>query len=290
MKNVVRIKQSGGFRLAYSEQFLVEELLPEAKFSSDQDFASFQVQTLKGLHRPFAADAFSAIQCELDSNQMIAGASRTVFYNMGENELDTYRRVQHLDVTRPAIFRNVGTAIFNTDFRSLAKWQQTPFFEDYYKPLNMLHTISLAYAMPFMMRGRVQLTYFREIGKQFEASLTKDEVEFLSIPFFYAWAYRWGIIDEAAIRAWFHLMVRRTPTQLFLLRSLVGMQRYSLAVLAEKFGIATRMANHHFAEVYDSILPLLDTAEIEGNASKMVDLAQAYQFLRFVGPYKPRRD
>lgn len=290
MKPVIRIRRSGGTRLAYSEQFLILELLEEASHATDPEFCAFQVETLRGLNRDFDPDAMSVVQCTLDANQMIASVSRTAFHKMAENELDAYRRVQHLDVTRPAIFRNIGTGVFNTDFRTLDAWRQTDIFRDYYQPLDMLHTVSLAYGVAHQGRARVQMTYFKRLGSQFAATLTKDEVEFLSIPFFLAWSFRGGLIDHPTLRRWLRLLIGRTPAQLFLLRAMVAMPRYSIDLLADRFGMGTRMVNHHFSEVYDSILPELDTGyEVPGNASKMVDIAQAYAFLRQTGDYRPRR-
>ncbi|MBV0911130.1 hypothetical protein [Anianabacter salinae] len=289
MKSVIRIRQSSGTRLAYSEQFLMGELLEEASHASDPDFSAFQVDTLRGLNRTFDADAMSVVHCTLDANQMIASIARMAFHSMAENELDAYRRVQHLDVTRPAIFRNVGTAVFNTDFRPLDAWQKTDIFRDYYLPLGMLHTASLAYAVQNLARARLQITYFKKIGRQFDASLHKDEVEFLSIPFFIAWSFRCGLIDHVTCKRWLRLLIGRTPTQLFLLRAMASMPRYSIDVLADRFGLGARMVNHHFAEVYDSILPELEAPyEVPGNASRMVDLAQAFGFLRLAGDYRAR--
>ncbi|EBA04967.1 hypothetical protein RB2150_12796 [Rhodobacteraceae bacterium HTCC2150] len=289
MSKVVRIKNTGGFRLAYSEQFLCQELPEAAMGLTDLNFSSFQVETLRGLHRSFSADALSVVHCTIDSNQMIAGTRAVSNYNMGENELDVYRRVQHLDVTRPAILRNIGTAVFNTDFRSLSEWRKTQIFREYYQPLNMLHSVSLSFAIPYKGAERLQMTYFKDVSNRFDANLTKDEVEYLSIPFYIAWAARWDIIDRETMMAWLTLLTKRSPIQLFLLRALASSPRYSLAALADKFGIATRMANHHFADVFDGVAPILTGRnEVAGNASKIVDLAQAFHFLAYVGDYRPR--
>lgn len=290
MKSVIRIKSSGGTRLAYSEQFLIGELLEEASHASDAAFTAFQIETLRGLNRSFNPDAMSMVLCTLDANQMIASVLHTASHGMVENELDAYRRVQHLDVTRPAIFRNIGTGVFNTDFRPLDAWEKTQIFQDYYRPLDLLHSVSLAYGVAYQGRSRLQLTYFKRLGRSYDESLTKDEVEFLSIPFFLAWSFRAGLIDHACLRGWLRLLCGRTPTQLFLLRGLVMMPRYSIDVLSKRYGISARMVNHHFAEVYDGILPELETSyDIPGNASKMVDIAQAFQFLRLTGDYHPKR-
>jgi len=290
MPKIVRIKNTGGFRLAYSAQFLLKELPEAVQTLTDRDFSIFQIETLRGLHRPFFADALSVVHCAIDSKQMIAGARAVSNYNMGENELDVYRRVQHLDVTRPAVLRNIGTAVFNTDFRSLNEWRKTPIFKEYYQPLNMLHSVSLAFAIPFKGNERLQMTYFKNLSSSFDAALTKDEVEFLTIPFYFAWANRWGIIDHDTMNLWLSLLVKRSPIQLFLLRSMASSSRYSLSALADKFGIATRMANHHFAEVFDSIAPIIThKQDVKGNASKMVDLARAFHFLAYVGEYRARQ-
>jgi hypothetical protein len=201
-----------------------------------------------------------------------------------------YRRVQHLDVIRPTIMRNIGTGIFNTDFYTLDAWREQPMYQEYYEPLGLLHTVSIAYEIPFKTDLRLQFTYFKEIGAAFAPTLTKDEVEYMSIPFYYIWAHRWGIIDEKTCQKWLNLMTSLNPTQLFLLRDLIARPRYSLPVTAEKFGINPRMVNHYYNQIYSGILGQLKTKyRIEGNASKMVDLAQAFHFLQFVGDFRPKR-
>ena len=80
----------------------------------------------------FDADALSVVFCQMDGNQMIAGAQNSVYLNMRTNELDVYRRVQHLDVIRPTIMRNIGTGIFNTDFYTLDAWREQPMYQNYF--------------------------------------------------------------------------------------------------------------------------------------------------------------
>lgn len=275
----------------YAAAKLNQALMQASRERTDNEFAAFQLSWLKKHIPEFDADAFSVIFCQMDSNQMIAGARNSVFMNMRASELDVYRRVQHMDIIRPTIMRNIGTGIFNTDFYTLDAWREQPMFQNYYEPLGLLHTVSIAYEIPFQTDLRLQFTYFKPITDQFSTTLTKDEVEYLSIPFYYIWAYRWGIIDEVTCIKWLHLLVGLNPTQLFLLRDLIARPRYSLPVVAEKFDINPRMINHYYAQIYSGILDQLQTGyKIEGNASKMVDLAQAFSFLRYIGDYRPKKE
>lgn len=274
----------------YAASKLQESLLKASNERMDNEFAIFQVNWMKKHIPEFNADAFSVIHCQMDGNQMIAGAHNALFMNIRASELDVYRRVQHLDVIRPTIMRNIGTGIFNTDFYTLESWREQPMYQEYYEPLGLLNTVSIAYEIPFKSDLRLQFTYFKEIGKAFAPTLTKDEVEYLSIPFYYIWAHRWGIIDEQTCQKWLTLMTALNPTQLFLLRDLIARPRYSLPITAEKFDINPRMVNHYYNQVYTGILGQLKTKyRIEGNASKMVDLAQAFHFLQFVGDFRPKR-
>jgi hypothetical protein len=274
----------------YSAAKLGGALLTASRERTDSEFAVFQIAWMQKHIPEFCADAFSVIFCQMDSNQMIAGARNSVFMNMRASELDVYRRVQHLDVIRPTIMRNIGTGIFNTDFYTLDAWREQPMYQSYYEPLGLLHTVSIAYEIPFKTDLRLQFTYFKSIESEFASTLTKDEVEYLSIPFYYIWALRWGIIDEITCARWLNLMTALNPTQLFLLRDLITRPRYSLPVTAEKFGINPRMVNHFYNQIYSGILSQLETNyNIDGNASKMVDLAQAFSFLHFIGDYRPKR-
>ena len=274
----------------YAAVKMQETLLKASRERMDNEFAIFQVNWMKKHVPEFDADAFSVIHCQMDGNQMIAGAHNSIFMNMRASELDVYRRVQHLDVIRPTIMRNIGTGIFNTDFYTLDAWREQPMYQEYYEPLGLLHTVSIAYEIPFKTDLRLQFTYFKEIGTAFAPALTKDEVEFMSIPFYYIWAHRWGIIDEETCQKWLNLMTALNPTQLFLLRDLIARPRYSLPVTAAKFEINPRMVNHYYNQIYSGILGQLKTKyRIEGNASKMVDLAQAFHFLQFVGDFRPKR-
>lgn len=275
----------------YSIDNLTQTLLKASSDRTESEFAAFQSKWMKKHVSEFDADAFSVIFCQMDGNQMIAGARNAIFLNMRANELDVYRRVQHLDVIRPTIMRNIGTGIFNTDFHTLDAWRDKPMYQEYYEPLGLLHTVSIAYDIPFQTDLRLQFTYFKTIGDAFSNVLTKDEVEYLSIPFYYIWAHRWGIIDLATLQNWLQLLSGLNPTQLFLLRDLISRPRYSLPVTAEKFGINSRMVNHYYNQIYNALLPQLNTTyKIEGNASKMVDLAQAYSFLRLIGDYRPKKE
>jgi|GEM_PF-2524907 len=274
----------------YFKGNLTQFLIAESQKRTDSEFAAFQINWMKKNIPELNADAFSVIFCQMDGNQMIAGARNSVFLNMRANELDVYRRVQHMDVIRPTIMRNIGTGIFNTDFHTLDAWREQPMYQDYYEPLGLLHTVSIAYEIPFQTDLRLQFTYFKTIDASFDEKLTKDEVEYLSIPFYYLWAHRWGLIDTVTLEKWMGLMAGLNPTQLFLLRDLIARPRYSLPVTAKKFDINPRMVNHFYNQVYNGLLGQIDiNYKIEGNASKMVDLAQAYQFLRYIGDYRPKK-
>lgn len=274
----------------YAETKLGSTLLAASRERTDSEFASFQTTWMRRHIPDFDADAFSVIYCQMDSNQMIAGARNEVFLNMRGNELDVYRSVQHLDIIRPTIMRNIGTGIFNTDFHTLDAWRDQPMYQNYYEQLGLLHTVSIAYEIPFQTDLRLQFTYFKSIETSFPQTLTKDEVEYLSIPFYFIWAQRWGVIDEVSCKKCLQLMIGLNPTQLFLLRDLIARPRYSLPLTAEKFGINPRMVNHYYNQVYDAILKQLDVKyKIEGNASKMVDLAKTFNFLHFIGDYRPNR-
>jgi hypothetical protein len=277
-------------RTPFSVTALTRELVTTSRESTDQEFAAFQSEWMKKYAPEFDADALSVVFCQMDGNQMIAGAQNSVYLNMRRSELDVYRRVQHLDVIRPTIMRNIGTGIFNTDFHTLDVWREQPMYQEYYEPLGLLHTVSIAYDIPFQTSLRLQFTYFKEIGTSFPSTLTKDEVEYLSTPFYYVWAHRWGLIDEVTLEKWLLMLSGLTPTHLFLLRDLIARPRYSLPVTAQKFGMNSRMVNHFYNQVYNSALAHLSTSyKIEGNASKMVDLAQAYHFLTYVGDFRPHR-
>ena len=273
----------------YSRIKMQHTLQDASRTRTDEEFSSFQLDWINKHLPGMKGDAISVIYCQMDGNQMIAGTHKNAYINMPANELDIYRSVQHLDVIRLAALRNIGTAIFNTDFYSLKAWPEQPMYKGYYETLGLLQTVSVAYAIPFHNNLRFQFTYFKAKGSEFEKNLTKDEIEYLSIPFYYLWAQRWGIIDEGTCQRWLHLMSGMNPTQLFLLRDLIAQPRYSLSLIAKNFQINPRMVNHFYIQCYDKILDALETKnQIEGNASKIVDLAQAFNFLQFVGGYRPR--
>jgi hypothetical protein len=287
MASILKIKNSPGTRFAYSRGFFLDELLVAADSDRDRDFVKFQLDCLSRFRRGFEVDACSVVLCGLDSNNLIANTNAAIGWNLPEGEVDAYRRCQRLEEPRAAVLRNAGTAVFHSDFRSLEEWRETPIFPQYYQPLNVLHSASVAFLVPFQSDQRVQFTYFKTLDRQFDPSLSKEEVVFLSAPFYFAWAYRWGLIDLATFREWLLLLVGCKPLQLFLLRALIAMPRYSLGRVSEMFGMQSRNVNHHFAEVYETVLPLLaGEGGFAGNASKMVDLAQAFHFLRYLGAYR----
>ena len=66
----------------YAASKLQESLLKASNERMDNEFAIFQVNWMKKHIPEFNADAFSVIHCQMDGNQMIAGAHNALFMNI----------------------------------------------------------------------------------------------------------------------------------------------------------------------------------------------------------------
>ncbi len=283
-QNTIRVRRSAEVKVAFSSNFLMRELYEAACKCDDLGFAKFQQQSLRSFLPGFDPHVLSVCVQEISKDGVIQAAERFRSVNIDSHAFLLYRKVHGTDEVFPHSWSNPGTAVFNTDFKSLDEWDDTRLYREFKSPLGLYHAILLTYQLPFTTEKYMKFVYDSGEGKTFCSKLTKDEVEYVTTPFLYAWLFKFGYIDEGTFTRILSLLSNITPLQLFLLRELVTIPVYQNKTVAEKFSISGRVVNNYFANVYAQISHLLpDRDALDSRAAPLVDLVRHFWFLNLAG-------
>lgn len=282
--NTIKVRRSSEVRSTFSPGFLIRDL-QEATFKcSDQEFARFHQESLRHLLPGFDPHVFSVCIQKISKS----GKLRTIDAYQGVN-IDAhahllYRKIHHTDGVFQASWLNPGTAVFNTDFKSLEEWHETRLYQEFKSPLGLYHAVLLTYQLPFSTEKFIKFVYDSGAGRTFCEKLTKDEIEYVTMPFTFAWLHKFGYIDDTTFRRILSLLENITPMQLFLLRELVNIPVYQNKTVAAKFKISGRVVNNYFANIYGQISHLLpDRTSLDARAAPLVDLVRHFAFLNVAG-------
>lgn len=280
----VRVRRSAEVKSTFSARFLFRELLEAAYKTDDLAFAKFQQESLRNLLPGFDPKALSVCVQEISGNGTFLAAECYRSVNIDPHAVSLYREVQCDDDVFPYSWSNPGTAIFNTDFKSLAEWDDTRFYQEFKSPLGLYHAVLLTYRLPFASQKFMKFVYDSGAGQRFCEKVTKDEIEYVTMPFMYAWLYKFGYIDQEAFVRILKFLTGLTPLQLSLLRELVNVPVYQNASVSQKFRISGRVVNNYFANIYGQISHLLpDRPSSNARAAPMIDLVRHFSFLNLAG-------
>ncbi|MEM8686872.1 MAG: hypothetical protein AAGF81_06070 [Pseudomonadota bacterium] len=280
----IRVRRSAEVKRTLSAQFLLRELLEAAVRCSDADFIKFQQNTLRELLPGFDPQVLSVSVQEISPDGTLMGAESFRSVNIDPSAILLYREVQDTDDVFPHSWSNPGTAVFNTDFRSMEQWKDTRLYQEFKSPLGLYQAVLLTYRLPFATQKFMKFVYDSGAGRQFCDRITKDEIEFVTTPFMYAWLFKRGYMDKAAFRQVLQLLTGLSPVQLFLLRELVNIPVYQNSSVAQKFRISGRVVNNYYANIYSQIAHLLpERPSRQSRAAPLVDLVRHYSFLSLTG-------
>lgn len=283
-QNTIRVRRSAEIRNTFSSRFLLQELKPAACKCDDGEFAKFQQQSLRHLLPGFDPQILSVCVQEISTDGVFQGAESYRSVNIDSSAYILYREVHCVDEVFPHSWSNPGTAVFNTDFKSLDEWNDTRFFQEFKSPLGLYHAVLLTYNLPYSTEKFMKFMYDSGAGKTFSSKLTKDEIEYVNTPFMYAWLYKFGYIDRSSFSRILKLLTNITPLQLCLLRELVNIPVYQNKSVAQKFKISGRVVNNYFANIYGQISHLLpDRPSRDARAAPLVDLVRHFSFLSLAG-------
>lgn len=285
-KNVM-VRRIKGSREVYSRRFLLEELPRTSDRLYNDAFARYQCERVGDLNPSFKASVLSVSQVHCERDGEFVDANLFGGCNVPKDAIKLYRRVHHLDVMAETTWQSTGSAIFNTDFQSVDDWLADEFYTEFKAPLGLHHTVILNLHSPFNQRARIRFSYQTEFPKTFGDDLTKDEVEFYTLPFYIVWLCRIGQIDRDTMLVWLGTLEGMTPLRLVLLRELTSFRQYRNAATAAKLGISPRVVNNQFHEIYNAVSSVLPPSGVDdGYQSKLVDLANTFSFLRFAGEFQ----
>ena len=280
----IRVRRSAEIKRTLNAQFLLRELFEAASKLDDAEFAKYQQTTLRELLPGFDPQMLSVCVQEISHTGTLKGIECYHSVNIDPSAILLYREVQAVDDVFPRSWSNPGAAVFNTDFMSLEEWQDTRLFQVFKSPLGLYHAVLLTYRLPFAANKFMKFVYDSGAGRRFCEKVTKDELEYVTTPFVYAWLYKFGYMDEATFQQILKLLAGLTPVQLGLLRELVNIPAYQNLTVAQKFRISGRVVNNYFANIYGQISHLLpDRPSTNTRAAPLVDLVRLYSFLSLTG-------
>ncbi|MEM7243167.1 MAG: hypothetical protein AAF429_13370 [Pseudomonadota bacterium] len=273
----------------FSRQVLDGALMPDFGGAPDAALLDTQGQALGGLCRQSNLDAISVCLVRTDASFAIESITAEAQYGLPISELEAHRPIDHLDPLRKAVLRTPGTAVFNTDFRSLDAWRQDPLYNPYYARLGVLHAASISFIPPFRENMRLQVSFFAKSNGVFSPDFSKSFIELAGFPMAIFWLARFGAIDTAHLSRMRDLLSHRKPIEIAILRELVTLPQYSLDEISARVGLSARKTDYHLAECHKSIQPILAGDAPVGRANRLLDLAAAFQLLRIMGPSRGRR-
>ncbi len=280
----IQVRRSADVKRTLSAQFLFRELYEAALKCSDSEFIKFQQRSLRELLPGFDPQVLVVSVQEISPGGTLMAADSFRSVNIDRSAFLLYRQVHETDDVFPHSWSNPGTAVFNTDFRSMEQWKDTRLYQEFKSPLGLYQAVLLTYRLPFATQKFMKFVYDSGAGRQFCDRITKDEIEFVTTPFMYAWLFKRGFMDEAAFRRVLQLLTDLSPVQLFLLRELVNIPVYQNSSVAQKFRISGRVVNNYFANIYGQIAHLLpERPSSEARAAPLVDLVRHYSFLSLAG-------
>ncbi|NNF76590.1 MAG: hypothetical protein HKN05_01045 [Rhizobiales bacterium] len=283
-QNTIRVRRSAEIRTTFSKRFLLNELQDAACKCDDAEFAKFHQESLRHLLPGFDPKVLSVCVQQISQDGFFLAAESYRSVNIDPSAILLYREVHCYDDVFPHSWSNLGTAVFNTDFKSLEEWNDTRFYQEFKSPLGLYHAVLLTYPLPFATEKFMKFVYDSGAGKTFCSKLTKDEIEYVTTPFMYAWLYKFGYIDKSSFSRILNLLTNITPVQLFLLRELVNIPVYQNKSVAQKFKISGRVVNNYFANIYGQISHLLpDRPSLDARAAPLVDLVRHFSFLSLAG-------
>ncbi len=283
-QNTIKVRRSAEVRNAFSTRFLLQELQDAACKCDDAEFVKFQQESLRQLLPGFDPQALSICVQRISKDGFFQAAESYRSVNIDPSAYLLYREVQCADDVFPHSWSNPGTAVFNTDFRSLDEWDDTRFYQEFKSPLGLYHAVLLTYQLPYSTEKFMKFVYDSGTGRKFCPKLTKDEIEYVTLPFKYAWLYKFGYIDKSSFSRILSLLANMTPMQLFLLRELVNIPVYQNRQVAHKFKISGRVVNNYFANIYGQISHLLPARpSLDARAAPLVDLVRHFSFLSLAG-------
>jgi hypothetical protein len=279
------VRQGAELRAIYKANFLNQLLLKAARTYTNVDYARFHVEKIQKL---FPASGIVDVIIVVHQPTKFSDKNSTLLINQSELTLEMVNIYR--DATDAATDVNMrhlrpGQAFVSTDFQTRKVFLQSNFYKDLLKPADMDDAFSVSYMIPGHSDKRIANVFIQKRGTLFQEAIGRHEFEYANLPFLMGWLYKIDAISETTLANYLSLLSGLTPMQVAVLRELVGSYQYFPHKAAAKFEISVRTLETHFYTLHENALSVLG---LEGSdvyrSSRLVDLCNHYQFLKFCAP------
>ena len=284
---MLNVRLTRSLRDIYSKGFLLDTLLRVVQSGDSEALARFQCQMLSEIMEHALMPSLIVTILDRPALNDPGTPLATVCANMDPSIWQLYREQVHLDHTR-AHNRLRGVVVSTLDFGDIDGFRQTEIYNKFCAQAGRLHCCSVSYGLPNRADRVLRLNYDSGPAQCFPETLSRDQIEFFSLPFALAWLSVFDQIDSITLRTWLSRLIGMTPNRLAVIRELVCGTQYSHVRAAERLGIKPRTLHNHYAAIHKSVF--FDAAPTQGNASQMTDLMRVFCFLAFMGKTYMQRD
>ncbi|MEM6664216.1 MAG: hypothetical protein AAF666_18800 [Pseudomonadota bacterium] len=268
----------------FSAPSLTGEVLSRAAKDSDAAFAAFHCGTIAELSLNGAPQSMVVSIQELDDRSRITGFVKAVCHGFDPGTPQLYLEMAHLDHWTHLDNVMPGTVVSNTDHMAMEAWERTEFFQKFRHRIGSRQTAIVHFEIPDVHGRILKFLYDSGEGRLLTPGLSKDDIEFASVPFMVCWMMRCDFIDEATARRWLSMLSGLSPTQLFFLRDLANSTGYDPAVSAARIGLTRDDLLRQMAAAPQLVFQSADRlGPKDMDAERMAALAQGFSFLQMTG-------
>ena len=256
----------------------------------DAEFAAYQARYLNRFIPTLKIDALSASYVQTDKAGQ-PGDIRCALWNLPESIIENYWTVADFDVMAPVVYRNPGRIISHDEILSEADWRAHPFFTQHCQKYAIHSALMINLRLPGKELTHITLEYLAgEENKSFRI-LDKLQLELATLPFAYAWFYRFGAIDFPILRRVFDLISDLTSTQLTFLRKFVSSPHLDLSDQARELGLSPAAFKHSLYQLRDELHSRIHHPDDVTARLSLRQIDHAYSFLKILrdptAPFSP---
>ncbi|MEM7268808.1 MAG: hypothetical protein AAF401_06110 [Pseudomonadota bacterium] len=247
------------------------------------EFADFQCIAVAEKVPGFNPDLMLCVAELINEDNSLAETIFIMDADYARYHADMYRQHVDFDGYRRLKAFNRGRFVSFDQMISAPSCQGNQPMVEVFEKIGVTDSMNCCYTMPTYKSRVFYINYLFLNGNTADRSITTYEVEYVTLPFLLAWLLLAGYIDLGRYDEWSAALCALTPMQLFVLRDLLNAKRYSAEAVASKYGISRRTLETHVANIHSAKCGLLGEAKVEGNASRIPELINLFEFLRFSG-------
>lgn len=270
------------FRRESLKRILAEAIRPRQESGFDKEFARFHAQTLMQHIPPIRIDYFSSSFVETNA-QGHPSDIRCALWNLPDTILANYEDVLEHDIMAPAVYGNPGRLIAHDDIIAEPDWQAHPFFLLHCRKYGIHCAWMINLRLPGKQLSHVTFEYLAGPDNKTFGATDRMMVELASLPFAYAWFFRFGAIDRPVLTTAFDLLADLTSTNLTLLRKFVSSPHLDLASQARDLGLSPASYKQSLYQLRDELAPRIGASEGTTEKVSLRQIDHAYSILKLLG-------